>query len=169
MLFVYKWLTGYIGLLLKQQWVKCVVPRGGVGWSVHKLYRFIYCKAPIIRMLEIFALFASSKKMRKLQAHEKWEESYVYQSIWLLTQKLQARKLPGWTIPRKFKAANYRRFTVVDVCKVNDMATDSFMTCLCGGSIFIGLRINVLYEGQDMGSVSLSLLHFCHNIKHPLS
>ena len=27
-------------------------------------------------------------------------------------QKLQARELPGWTILRKFHAANYRRFTV---------------------------------------------------------
>ena len=41
-------------------------------------------------MLEIFALFASSNK----------------------TRKLQGRELPGWTIPRKFHAANYRCFTV---------------------------------------------------------
>ena len=56
---------------------------------------------PIIRVLEIFALFASSKKMRKLKARKKWEVSYVYQSIWHLMQKLQARELPGWTIPQK--------------------------------------------------------------------
>ena len=30
-----------------------------------------------------------------------------------LTQKLQARALPGWTIPQKFHPANYRRFTVL--------------------------------------------------------
>ena len=36
----------------------------------------------------------------------------MYQSIWRLMRKLQARELPGWTIPRKFHAANYRRFTV---------------------------------------------------------
>ena len=42
----------------------------------------IYCKTPIIRVLEIFALFASSKKTRKLQAREKWEVSYVYQIVW---------------------------------------------------------------------------------------
>ena len=29
-----------------------------------------------------------------------------------LTRKLQARELPGWTIPRKFHAMNCRRFTV---------------------------------------------------------
>ena len=41
----------------------------------------IYCKTPIIRALEIFTLFASSKKTQKLQARKKWEVSYVYQSI----------------------------------------------------------------------------------------
>ena len=40
-----------------------------------------YCKTPMIRLLEIFALFASSKKTQKLQAHEKWEVSYIYQSV----------------------------------------------------------------------------------------
>ena len=67
---------------------------------------------PIIRVLEMFALFASSKKTRKLQACEKWEVSYVYQSVWRLTWKWQARELLGWTILQKFHTANYRRFTV---------------------------------------------------------
>ena len=40
----------------------------------------LYCKMPIIRVLEIFALFASSKR----------------------TRQLQARELPGWTIPWNF-------------------------------------------------------------------
>ena len=45
------------------------------------LHAIDYCKTPIIHVLEIFALFASSKKTRKLQALEKWEVSYVYQSV----------------------------------------------------------------------------------------
>ena len=71
-----------------------------------------YCKTPIICMLDIFALFVSSKKTRKLQALEKWEVSYMYQSVWRLTWKLQAREFSGWTIPRKFHTANYSCFTV---------------------------------------------------------
>ena len=54
----------------------------------------------MIRMLEIFMLFAFSKKTQKLQACENWEVSYVYQSIWRLMRKLQARELPGWTMLR---------------------------------------------------------------------
>ena len=38
--------------------------------------------------------------------------SYVYQSVRRLARKLQACELPGWTIPQKFHATNYRRFTV---------------------------------------------------------
>ena len=58
----------------------------------------------IIRELEIFALFASSKKTRKIGS-----ELHVSER---LTRKLQARELPGWMIPRKFHAADYRHFTV---------------------------------------------------------
>ena len=44
-------------------------------------HSIFYCKTPIIGTLEIFTLFASSKNTRKLQAREKWEVSYMYQSV----------------------------------------------------------------------------------------
>ena len=49
--------------------------------DTYKYTHLEYCKTPIMHVLEIFALFASSKKTRKLQAYEKWDVSYVYQSI----------------------------------------------------------------------------------------
>ena len=45
--------------------------------------------------------------MWKLQAREIWNVCYVYQSVWRLTRKLQARELPGWTIPRIIGVLQY--------------------------------------------------------------
>ena len=55
----------------------------------------LYSKTPIIRVLEIFELFTSSKKTRKLQARKKWDVSYVYQSVWRENYK-HANCLVGW-------------------------------------------------------------------------
>ena len=42
------------------------------------------------------------RKTGKLQARKKWDMSYVYQSVWRFTRKLQACKLPGWRFRENF-------------------------------------------------------------------
>ena len=49
---------------------------------------------------------------------------FVYQSVWRVTRKLQARESLGWTIPRKFQAANYRHFTVCIAYLMTDSCDD---------------------------------------------
>ena len=78
----------------------------------------------MIRVLDIFMLFTSSKKTRKMGSELRVSEHMMFNA------KLQARELPVWTIPQKFHAANYRRFTVLAVVfkLASSMAPRQFVT-----------------------------------------